>query len=416
MTASLSPEIESLIARQEAGYTLEQPFYTSPEIYKLDIDRVVSRQWQYVDHVSRLPNPGDYLVYEIDEESIVIVRGADGKLRAHFNVCRHRGSRICLEPSGNVKRLVCPYHAWAYDLEGRLTAARQMPADFDPGQFSLHPCRLAVLEGLMFINLQEENAADCDRIAENVMPFLKPHGLARTKVVHREVYPTHANWRLAVENFRECYHCAPSHPEYAQVNEYVWASERELGSYGSTVEAWKEEAQKKGRLSGHHRFPYPPQPHHVWRIPIRDGFLTLTKDGTPAGPLMGDFDEYDGAETGAFLGALSYLYVANDHATTFRFTPISPVFTEVVLTWLVHEDAVEGEDYDVEHLKWMWDVTTIQDTRIINDNQKGVNSTRYGPGRYSLRESGSAFFSAWYLSRLNGSEMPDPATLNPGFW
>ena len=97
-------------------------------------------------------------------------------------------------------------------------------------------------------------------------------------------------------------------------------------------------------------------------------------------------------------------------------TPISPVFTEVVLTWLVHEDAVEGEDYDVEHLKWMWDVTTIQDTRIINDNQKGVNSTRYGPGRYSLRESGSAFFSAWYLSRLNGSEMPDPATLNPGFW
>ena len=88
----------------------------------------------------------------------------------------------------------------------------------------------------------------------------------------------------------------------------------------------------------------------------------------------------------------------------------------MVLTWLVHEDAVEGEDYDIDHLKWMWDVTTIQDTRIINDNQKGVNSTRYGPGRYSLRESGSAFFSAWYLSRLNGSEMPDPATLNPGFW
>ena len=211
MTASLTPEIESLIARQEVGYTLEQPFYTSPEIYKLDIDRVVSRQWQYVDHVSQLPNPGDYLVYEIDEESIIIIRGADRELRAHFNVCRHRGSRICLEPSGNVKRLVCPYHAWAYDLEGRLTAARQMPADFDPGQFSLHSCRLAVLEGLMFINLQEENAADFDRIAENVMPFLKPHGLARTKVVHREVYPTHANWKLAVENFRECYHTARPH-------------------------------------------------------------------------------------------------------------------------------------------------------------------------------------------------------------
>ena len=159
MAANVAPHIESLISRQRTGYSLEQPFYTCPEIYRLDIDRVISPQWQYVDHVSRVQNPGDYLVYEIAEESIIIVRGLDGELRAHFNVCRHRGSRICLEKSGNLKRLVCPYHAWAYGLDGTLESARQMPEDFDPGEFALHPCRLEVLEGLMFINLGgDENA------------------------------------------------------------------------------------------------------------------------------------------------------------------------------------------------------------------------------------------------------------------
>lgn len=187
-----------------------------------------------------------------------------------------------------------------------------------------------------------------------------------------------------------------------------------MGSYAATVNAWEKKAQQMGRQSGHARFAYPPQPHHVWRMPIRDGFLTLTKDGSPAGPLLGEFKEYDGAETGAFIGALSYLYVANDHATTFRFTPISPSFTEVVVTWLVHEDAVAGEDYKVDHLKWMWDVTTIQDTQIINDNQKGVNSKRYTPGPYSRREGGCAFFAAWYLSRLNDEEMPEPNQF--GLW
>ena len=345
MRVIVPPHIEKLIERQQTGYTLEQPFYTCPEIYKLDIERVVSSQWQYVDHVSRVPNPGDYLVYEIDDESIIIVRGLDGELHAHFNVCRHRCSRICLESSGNVKRLVCPYHAWGYGLDGKLVSARQMPEDFDPAQYSLHACHLEVYEGLMFINLGGETVADFSHIAKNLSPFVKPHGLSRTKVVHQETYPTYANWKLAVENFRECYHCVPSHPEYTAVNAYVRAGYQGDGSYAESVAAWEEEAQKAGRKTGYHRFSYPPQPHHAWRMPIREGFLTLTKDGTPAGPLLGDFEEYDGAETGAFFGALSYLYIANDHATTFRFTPLSATYTEVVLTWLVHEDAVEGEDY-----------------------------------------------------------------------
>ena len=399
--------IETLLDRQRSGFTLEQPFYTREDIFRLDLEKVVTPQWHYVDHVGQLPNRGDYLLYEFAGESVIIVRADDGELHAHFNVCRHRGSRVCLEPKGNVKRLVCPYHAWAYALDGTLRSARQMPDDFEPDDYALPSCLITVVEGLIFINFSDRESAelaDMDLVSENLLPYVTPHGMTRAKIVHREVYPTYANWKLVVENFRECYHCSPSHPEYAQVNAYVRAGEREQGSYADTVTAWAKKNEQMGRESGFQHFPYAPQPHNAWRMPIQEGFLTLTQDGTPAGPLMGNFKEYDGAETGVFFGPLSCFYFGNDHATTFRFTPVSATFTEVTLTWLVHEEAVEGVDYDVDHLKWMWDVTTIQDTTIINNNQKGVNSSRYSPGRYSERETGSARFVAWYLSRLSGAE------------
>ena len=230
------------------------------------------------------------------------------------------------------------------------------------------------------------------QIRDNLLPYLKPHDLARTKVVHQEIYPIDANWKLVVENFRECYHCLPSHPQYTQVNEYVRAAERDSETYETTVKRFAKVSERKGRKSGVGNFPLPIQPHHAWRIPIRDGYKTLTRDGSPAGPLLGEFEAYDGAETGAFIGALSYLYAANDHATTFRFTPKNLEFTEVAVSWLVREDAREGLDYDIEHLKWMWDVTTVQDAKIINNNQKGVNSSRYSAGPYSEHEISTANF------------------------
>ncbi len=403
----MSDTLEMLLEAQPHGFTLQQAFYNRDDIYRADLEKVLSDQWHFVDHVSRLPNPGDYITHQFGDESIIVVRDKHGELHAHFNVCRHRGSLICLEPRGNSKRLVCPYHAWAYELDGRLSNARQMAEGFDAAQYGLHPCGVKVIEGLIFINLNPDDGADIGLIEDNVLPFLRPHDLLHTKIVHEELYPTYANWKLAVENFRECYHCAPAHPEYTQVNAYVNARERGFGTYNKTVDQWAERVKPSGRKTGFERFSYPRQPHNAWRMPIREGFVTLTEDGQPAGPLLGEFEEYDGAETGVFFGPLSYLYVTNDHATTFRFTPRSAQFTEVVVTWLVREDAVEGVDYDINKLKWMWDETTIQDTRIINDNQKGVNSSRYTPGPYSEGEAGSARFTAWYLTRLGGKERPD---------
>ena len=394
--------IPELVERQKSTHTLEQPFYNDGRIFALDLEKVLGPQWLYVDHISSLPNVGDYLLYEFADESIIVVRGNNGEIYAHFNVCRHRGSRVCIEPRGNVKRLVCPYHAWAYRLDGALDHARHMPDEFERQIYGLHSCPVRIFEGLIFINIGVGDKADFDDIVEHVRPFAELHGLEHAKVVHREIYPTYANWKLVVENFRECYHCMPAHPEYTMVNKYVRMEERDLDAYNRIVDVWAETQCDSSRPVGYHRWPENTlQPHSAWRQPIGDGFLSLTKDGKPAAPIMGQFTEYDGAETGMFFGALSYFYATNDHATTFRFSPINTKFTIVEVAWLVHKDAVSEKDYDIDHLKWMWDVTTVQDTRIINDNQKGVNSSRYVPGPYSSQEQGAASFARWYLSRLS---------------
>ena len=178
------PAVDDLIARQRSGFTLEQPFYRDPGIFRRDMERVVSRSWLYVAHESEIPSRGDYLVYQIGEESIILVRGRDHEIRAFFNVCRHRGSHICLEERGNAGKLVCPYHAWTYDLDGRLIAARSMPQGFDKADYPLHGCAVRVAQGLIFICLagaEDPHVADFSGIADLLESYAGLHHLKDTK-------------------------------------------------------------------------------------------------------------------------------------------------------------------------------------------------------------------------------------------
>ena len=405
MQAHDIPAVDELIARQRSGFTLEQPFYRDPGIFRRDMEKVVSRSWLYVAHESEIPSKGDYLVYRIGEESIILVRGRDQVVRAFFNVCRHRGSHICLEERGNASKLVCPYHAWAYDLDGRLIAARSMPEGFSKADYPLHGCSVRVAHGLIFICLagaDDPQVADFGGIADLLDTYAGQHHLRDTKIVHREVYPTYANWKLVVDNFRECYHCSPAHPEYTMVNAYVMAHERGPSTYRPVVEAWAEKARKLGLPVGSSDGDTgdPRQPHSVWRQPIREGYVTLSEDGQPVAPLLGALEHWDGGETAFTLGPLSYAYLCADHLTMFRFTPVTPEFSEVLVTWHVRADADLDRDVDLERLIWMWDVTTVEDTKIIIDNQKGVNSARYSPGPYAVLEDYTAAFTDWYLDRI----------------
>lgn len=407
-------DLAALVNAYEDGYSLEQPFYLDQGIFDTDFERVIEPMWLFVDHVSRIPNSGDYFLYEIGGESIIIVRGRDKKIRAFYNVCRHRGSRICSEKQGNAKLLMCPYHAWSFDLDGTLKAARTMPESFDPTKWGLHTCHVREREGLIFLNLSRSEPPDFEVFIEPLLPCLQLHDLGNAKIAHSGSYPTDANWKLVVENFFECYHCQPSHPEYCQVHpkDYVLARGGGRGSgpdgaeeaYQPQLDAFNARAAALGHsVEGSSEGVDSLHLSGSDRTGIQEGWLSETEDGTPAAPLMGKFNDWDGGYTGVSFNPLSTLLMTNDFATAFRFTPIHATHTDVELIWLVRADAEEGKDYDKEKMIWLWDVTTMADKRIIEDNHAGVTSRRYQPGPYSDHERGTQALIHWYLNRLKGA-------------
>ncbi|MSU47154.1 MAG: aromatic ring-hydroxylating dioxygenase subunit alpha [Lacunisphaera sp.] len=394
--------IADLIAEHRPGFSLAQAFYTDPRIFERDMERVFLRQWVFAGHVSRVRNVGDYFLFTIGNESIAVIRGKDGNVHALFNVCRHRGSRICLEAEGNKRTLVCPYHAWTYATEGKLLAAPAMADGFDSSQFGLHKCHVRVVEGLIFICLGDTPPANEDAFRDWEI-FLKPHGLTQAKIGKSMIWQVSANWKLVVENFGECYHCGPTHPEYCSVMAHALPdthkANKHVGEFADLTAAWEAKAKKLGNLTG--RVPHDLNAVHTCvRIPIKEGSLTASRDGRPVAPLMGSFADYDGGYTAGRLYPANYFVACCDHAVIPRFTPLSPQCTEVEMIWLVRGDALERKDYDLKNLTWLWKITTDQDKKIVDDNQAGVNSLAYQPGPYSQTEQGLARYTRWYLDQM----------------
>ncbi|MBJ89228.1 MAG: hypothetical protein CMO98_05130 [Woeseia sp.] len=405
---------DELIARQRKGYSLEQDFYCSEEIFQQDIKRVISQKWLLVDHVSRIPEKGDYFLFEIANESIIIIRQNENTINGFFNVCRHRGSLICLQPEGNKKLLSCPYHAWTYGLDGALRQPPLMPADFDKSKFGLQKCHIKVCYGLIFVCLSNDSPPEFDKEYEEFAEVLDFHGLKDAKIAVKRDYPTAANWKLVVENFIECYHCAAAHPEYTHVHpkDQLLAMGAGPGSgppdalkkYQATWDAWKEKAETLGH----------PTPEvirdeasidmaQLARLPINDrNFEAETKDGKRAcNILMGQFNECDHGETAIQFNPIGYILASNDVAMMVRFTPRDATNTDVQFTWLVDGNAKETIDYDPDNVAWLWDVTTKQDKIIIENNFSGILSSRYRPGPYSTQEARVSTFIKWYLKELD---------------
>jgi Rieske 2Fe-2S family protein len=404
--ANDAARIDALVALQRPGYSLARPFYTDPRIFERDVERVFLRQWLLAGHTSRIPDSGDYFLFDFADESLILIRGRDAEIRALLNVCRHRGSRVCTEPEGNVRNLVCPYHAWCYDVDGALISARAMPEGFDRASFGLPRAHLRVHEGLIFVSLAD-TPLDLDPAAREIEAFFGPHGLARAGIAARRRYAIPANWKLVVENFLECYHCGPSHKEYCVANPGAWHFD--TGTKGQRFDALIEEWERRAEALGHKigsassnlsACPPDQQYYGFMRVPLEPGYQTSSFEGKPVAPLMGRFEAYDGGETQAAVGPQCGIVAYSDYALVFQFVPISAVETAMELTWLVDGAAREGADYDVERLTWLWDVTTRQDKKLTVDNQLGVNSRFYQPGPYSEGEPTTAEFTAWYLEQV----------------
>ncbi len=359
------------------GWTLPQDFYRRPDIFTRDMDLLLGR-WTCAGHISDVPEAGDYMLCELGVESAIIVRGADRTLRALANVCRHRGSRVCIKPRGHAAVLTCPYHAWTYHLDGRLRQAREMPDGFDPAAHGLLPLPLEVIGGLVFVSF-----GDAPPSLKQARPALagmaERYGWATARVAARRTYSVAANWKLALENYHECYHCGPAHPEFSELHALARPNSRAITA--RDAESWAASAD------GDEVF-------RVMHSALSENAATGSRDGRLLAPLM-QGNEAAGDCVFAELGFLSAFLAYPDHGVIYRFIPRDVLHTEMEVLWLVRGDA---HDVDTDALTWLWDVTSQADKKIIERNQAGVLSRAYRPGPFSRMEPGTMQYVERYVS------------------
>ena len=392
--------ITNLIEIQPEMNALDRAFYTDADIYERDISEIYLKSWLYAGHSSEIPKIGDYFLFEFSGESVIIIRNSENKINALLNVCRHRGSKICLENTGCAKKLVCRYHAWVYELNGDLRAAAHMGDDFDKSGISLKNIHTEILDGMIYINFADQ-PSPFKPVRDAMSECLRPYRLDKAKVAHRENYPIKANWKLSLENYTECYHCSPSHPEYsrghslakpdarsADLMTEVMGKAAACGLSEVSVNRIYLDAEGFGADYAYERYP-------MWR-----GHITGSKEGQPVAPLMGEIKGYDGGTTDFQIGPVTFALAYCDYVVIYRFTPVSLHESECDITWLVNGDAEEGKDYNKDELIWLWDVTTDADKRIIENNAKGVNSRYYVPGPLSQMEDYTWTFMSWYLQAI----------------
>ena len=391
---------KELISKYQGSQSLPRQFYTSETVYKMDIQHYWNHSWIWVGHINQIPNIGDFFLFDSGYESVIIARDKNGSVNAFLNVCRHRGSRVCIEKSGNTRVFVCPYHAWTYELNGSLRAAREMEDNFNTAEYSLRKVNLRIFHGLIFICVAD-NPPNIDEGLLQLEPLVEPFEFENLKIVHSANYPVAANWKLALENYMECYHCAPAHLEYSRSH-----SLKDPSSANIELKNCMLKKSMDVGLSGEELHINLLESNNVEmdfyfsRYPLFQGYKTGSKSGEKLAPLLGRLKDFDGGTSDIQIGILNNFLSYSDHVIGYRFIPRSLQLTDIEVIWMVREDAEEGKDYNLEDLTWLWHCTSQDDERIIALNQKGVNSNHYVPGPLSNMEWGIKAFHAGYLKQL----------------
>jgi Rieske 2Fe-2S family protein len=407
MSQSALPDRETLRAALQTvrpGHALPRVFYRDPAIFQHDMRHFVMAHWHCVGHASMVPGPGDYFTAQIGGESIIIVRGQDARIRALLNVCRHRGSRVCTEGQGTARAgtFVCPYHAWTYDCSGQLQSARLSADDFNKADYGLKPVALRVCEGVIFITFAGQPLG-FEHVEQSFGRGARIYDWARAKVAARRMYLIDANWKLVLENYHECYHCTPAHREYSRRHVFARPQAQREAAHQAVVE--RDAALGIALVEADF---YAGEAHpgnesaDCGRSALLEGFQTGSRDGRPMAPLMGQFQgkDFDGGFSFLDVGPTSNFVAYPDYGVMYRTIPLTVDKTGFELYWLVDGNAVEGRDYQQEELIWIWDQTTIEDKKIVELNQAGVNSAFFEPGPYMPMEHHTERYVNWYVQSM----------------
>ena len=370
--------IDTLFEQRREGHALPQGLYTEPNTFDFDMAAIYGQSWLMAGMECELPKTGSYLSMMIGQWPVILTRDKSGEIRAFHNSCRHRGSMICAVGSGTSPKLVCPYHRWTYDLDGSLLAANRMADDFVKGDHGLKPVALKNVNGALFICLSD-NPPPFDDFGEKLAAYTAPHQLRNAKLAHQSVLIEHANWKLVMENARECYHCGTSHLALAKTFPVGMSRHFDSG----------EDARLKAFFAKMDALDLPHQAvegqwWQVARFALNEGCVSISNDGQHLSKKL--MCEANGGDIGSLRFALdphSFVHCTADGVFYFSAVPVGPNETHVTSKWYVHKDAVEGVDYHIDTLTDLWTVTNLEDKALAENNQAGVNSLGYTPGPYS---------------------------------
>ncbi len=355
--------------------TLHRDYYRTEAAFARERERIFFREWYCFAREEEVAGAGDWLAREVAGESVLLVRLPEGGLAAHYNVCRHRGSRLVPECGAGhfAAGIRCPYHSWTYQLDGRLRTAPYLDeADgIDRETLALHRVEVACWAGFVFVRLasEEKNPALTQQLA-GAPERVRRYPLADLRVAHRIEYPVAANWKVILENYNECYHCGSVHPELCR----LVPAFRQRG--GSELD-WER------------------------GIPHREGAWTFTASGTTT---RAPFPGLDADEQVRHKGELIYpnlmLSLSADHAAAFRLQPEAPERTTVVCEFLFHPDEIARPGFDPSDAVEFWDLVNRQDWTICESVQRGMGSRRFTTGFYAPMENASLDIRRYVGERL----------------
>jgi Rieske 2Fe-2S family protein len=360
--------------------TLPQRYFVSPEVFAEEQEKIFSTQWVLVGHQNQIAKTGDYFVQEVAGESLIILRDKSGEVRGFYNVCRHRGTRLCEDQMGHSSNIQCPYHAWTYGLDGKLIGVPNMDEESVPGfvkaDYSLHAVNLALWEGFIFVNLAK-NPAPLEKVFSPLAGKFSHWNLPKLRPAKRIAYDVRANWKLIFENYSECYHCPGVHPTLSKLT------------------------------------PYDSAENDLCEGPFLGGFMPITKgksltmSGNACALPVGDTKGEDHARVFYYsIFPNMLLSMHPDYVMVHQVWPQSLERTLILCDWLFHPEAAgagigdPGYRYNPEDAIEFWDMTNKQDWRVCELSQQGIASRAYQPGPYSPRESIPAAFDREYLRHI----------------
>jgi phenylpropionate dioxygenase-like ring-hydroxylating dioxygenase large terminal subunit len=358
--------------------TLAQKWYVADDVFREERERLFSRSWMCVGHESRIAEPGDYVLADIAGENLIVVRDGSDAVRALYNVCRHRGTRLCESAEGHlIGSVQCPYHAWTYALDGALLAARNMQdvAGFNRADYPLRSARVHLSGGFIFV-LLDESLMELEPPLAALAPHLQRWAAARLTEVRRITYEVACNWKLVFQNYSECYHCPVIHPQLDKL---------------SPSDSGRNDFTSGAVLGGYSE--------------LRPNVDSLTTRGKRERPLLGSVDGEDERRSYYYTIFPSLLLSLHpDYLMYHTMRPIAPNRTEIACAWLFDPATAGARGFDPSDAIEFWDLTNRQDWHVNELTQAGISSRAYTPGPYANAEGLLYAFDCNYLATMGAAE------------